>query len=93
MHRKSNSDEDLLFNRARDFRAAGLLPRNSDAELEQGNNLAADCRLCGQAIAENSPHALLRWTDDAGETRTAILHPYCHGVWLVTARSRRPMAE
>jgi hypothetical protein len=93
MHRKSNTDEDLLFDRARDFRAAGLLPRNSDAELEQNNNVTADCRLCGETIAEGSPHILLRWTDDANEVHTALLHPYCHGVWLVTAWSRRPPAE
>jgi hypothetical protein len=93
MQRKSHTAEDVLFDRARDFRAAGLLPRNGDSEQEQESGLAADCSLCGQVIVESSPHIVLRWTDEvAGGVRTAVLHPYCHGVWLVTARPRQPSA-
>jgi len=93
MQRKSHTAEDVLFDRARDFRAAGLLPRNGDSEQEQESGLAADCSLCGQVILERSPHIVLRWTDEvAGGVRTAVLHPYCHGVWLVTGRPRQPSA-
>jgi hypothetical protein len=92
MHRKSHTAEDTLFDRARDFRAAGSLPRHGgDAEQEYGSNLAADCSLSGSLIENGSPHVVLRWTDEvAGGARTAALHPYCHGIWLVTGRPRQP---
>ena len=91
MHRKSHTSEDALFDRARDLRAAGMLPRSGDVEQEHGSELAANCSLCSEAITAGTPHVFLRWTDGvAGGVRTAALHPYCHGIWLVTGRPRQP---
>jgi hypothetical protein len=64
----------------------GELPGRVTVTTFGGSSNGASCSLCRDPLRAGEPEIELAWSDE-GSRRTALLHPGCHGVWLVAARS------